>query len=58
MSHDNNDVVSRALMDWSRWMEVATRHFDAMLERLGWFEESFVSADEQGTRSTTKNVVQ
>lgn len=58
MSHGNNGFVSRSLIDWTRLMEVATHHFDAMLERLGWFEESFVSADEEGTKSRRKDVVQ
>jgi hypothetical protein len=57
MSHDNNNVAGRPLIDWTRWMEIATHHFDAMLERLGWFEESFVSADEQSIQPRGNDLV-
>ncbi|MET0985160.1 MAG: hypothetical protein ABW034_07120 [Steroidobacteraceae bacterium] len=45
MSHDNYEMSSRSIVDWACLIKVATNRFDAMLERLGWFEESFVTPD-------------
>ncbi|MET0658152.1 MAG: hypothetical protein ABW110_08365 [Steroidobacteraceae bacterium] len=54
MDHDNYEMSSRFVGEWARLMEVATHRFDAMLERLGWFEDAFDTTDAPGSDPETK----
>jgi hypothetical protein len=45
MNHDNY-TTTRPVLDWARMLDAITSRFDAMLERMGWFEESFTTPPE------------